>query len=78
MVWGVPNFSEELVEIDDSRNSFLWRFRAHTTSRGHNQCAEEWFHTFLEVRIIIRYEFWNCDEGPEKADFILLVTTKPF
>jgi len=39
--WGIPNFSEELVEIEDFKNGFLWRFRAHTTSWGHNQYADE-------------------------------------
>jgi hypothetical protein len=69
--WGIPNFSEELVSIDDFKNGFLWRFRAHTTSWSHNQHADEWFYTSLEARSVIRYEFWNCDEGPEKLDFVL-------
>lgn len=68
--WGVPNFSEELVEIDDFKNGFLWRFRAHTTSWGDNQHADEWFYTSLEARSVTRYEFWDCDEGPEKADVV--------
>ena len=71
VAWGVPNFSEELVGIDDFKNGFLWRFRAHTTSWGHNQRADEWFYTSLEARTITRYEFWDCDEGPEKVDFVL-------
>ena len=69
--WGVPNFSEELVEIDDFKSGFLWRFRAHTTSWGDNQHADEWFYTSLEARSATRYEFWNCDEGPEKIDFVV-------
>jgi predicted DNA-binding protein len=69
--WGVPNFSEELVTIDDFKNGFLWVFRAHTTSWSDNQYANEWFYTSLEASSVTRYEFWNCDEGPEKVDFIL-------
>ena len=70
-VWGTPNFLENLVRIDDFKNGFLWRFRAHTTSWSHNQHADAWFYTSLETRSITRYEFWNCDEGPEKLDFVL-------
>ncbi|GAB3858260.1 hypothetical protein GCM10028822_32950 [Hymenobacter terrigena] len=70
--WGIPDFSEELVGIDDFKNGFLWRFRAHTTSWSHNQHADAWFYTSLEARSVIRYEFWNCDEGPEKVDFVLI------
>ncbi|WP_216678792.1 hypothetical protein [Hymenobacter siberiensis] len=69
--WGIPDFSEELVEIDDFKKGFLWRFRAHTTSWSHNQYADEWFYTSLEARSVTRYEFWNCDEEPEKVDFVL-------
>jgi hypothetical protein len=74
--WGIPDFSEELVEIDDFKNGFLWRFRAHTTSWGDNQHADEWFYTSLEARSVTRYEFWDCDEGPEKAEIILTGTYK--
>ncbi|GAB2720765.1 hypothetical protein GCM10011495_36150 [Hymenobacter frigidus] len=69
--WGIPSFSEGLVEIDDFKNGFLWKFRAHTTSWNHNQHADEWFHTSLEARSVTRYEFRNCDEGPGKVDFVL-------
>ena len=69
--WGVPNFSEELVEIGDFKNGFLWRFRAHTTSWSDNQHADEWFYTSLEARSVTRYEFWNCDEGPGKVNFVV-------
>ena len=69
--WGIPDFSEELVEVDDFKNGFLWKFRAHTTSWGDNQHADEWFYTSLEARSVTRYEFWNCDEGPEKVDFVI-------
>ena len=69
--WGIPRFSEGLVEIDDFKNGFFWKFRAHTTSWNHNQHADEWFYTSLEARSITRYEFRNCDEGPEKVDFVL-------
>jgi hypothetical protein len=74
--WGIPNFSEEPVTIDDFKNGFLWRFRAHTTSWGDNQHADEWSYTSLEARSVTRYEFWDCDEGPEKADIVLTGTYK--
>ena len=74
--WEIPNFSEELVEIDDFKNGFLWRFRAHTTSWGDNQHADEWFYTSLEARSVTRYEFWDCDEGVEKADIVITGTYK--
>ena len=74
--WGIPNFSEELVTFDDFQNGFLWRFRAHTTSWGANQHADEWFYTSLEARSVTRYEFWDCDEGPEKADVVFTGTYK--
>ncbi|UOQ97501.1 hypothetical protein MUN81_19995 [Hymenobacter sp. 5317J-9] len=74
--WGIPSFSEKLVEIDDFKNGFLWRFRAHSTSWGDNQHADEWFYTSLEARSVTRYEFWDCDEGPEKADIIFTGTYK--
>ena len=35
------------------------------------QYADEWFYTSLEARSVTRYEFWNCDEGPERTDFVL-------
>jgi len=74
--WGIPDFSEELVTIDDFKNGFLWRFRAHTTSWSHNQYADEWFYTSIEARSVTRYEFWDCDEGPEKADVVFTGTYK--
>jgi hypothetical protein len=69
--WGIPDFSEDLVTIDDFENGFLWRFRAHTTSWSHNQHADKWFYTSLEARSVTRYEFWDCDEGPETTTFVL-------
>ncbi|MDQ2793875.1 MAG: hypothetical protein M3Y12_07700 [Bacteroidota bacterium] len=75
-VWGIPNFSEELVEIDDFKNGFLWRFRAHTTSWNDNQHADGWFYTSLEARSVTRYEFWECDEGTEKANVVFTGTYK--
>ena len=74
--WGIPSFSEELVEIDDFKDGFLWRFRAHSTSWSDNQHADEWFYTSLEARSVTRYEFWACDEGPEKADIVFTGTYK--
>ncbi len=67
--WGIPDFAEGLVTINDFENGFLWRFRAHTTSWSENQYADQWFYTSLEARSIRRYEFWNYDEGPDKMDF---------
>ncbi|WP_460584040.1 hypothetical protein [Hymenobacter arcticus] len=67
--WGVPDFAEDLVRYDDFENGFLWRFRAHTTSWSENQYADQWFYTSLEARSVSRYEFWNCDAGPDKMDF---------
>ena len=69
--WGIPQFSDELVAIEDFTNGFLWRFRAHSTSWGDNQHADEWFYTSLKARSITRYEFWDCDEGPAKRDFAI-------
>ena len=74
--WGIPNFSESLVEIDDFKNGILWRFRAHSTSWGDNQYADEWFYTSLEARSATHYEFWDCDEGTEKADIVFTGTYK--
>ncbi len=67
--WGIPNFKEDLVNSSDFENGFLWRFRAHSTSWSENQYADKWFYTSLEARTIRRYEFWNCDEGPDTVDF---------
>lgn len=67
--WGIPNFTEDLVAIEDFENGFLWKFRAHTTSWSENQYADQWFYTSLEARSVKRYEFWNCDEGPDRMDF---------
>jgi hypothetical protein len=69
--WGIPNFAEELVEYNDFKDGFMWRFRAHSTSWGENQYADEWFLTSIEARSITRYEFWNCDEGPDTLDFAI-------
>ena len=74
--WGIPSFSEELVAITDFKNGFLWKFRAHTTSWGDNQYADEWFYTSLEARSVTHYEFWECDEGPEKVNFVFTGTYK--
>ena len=70
-IWGVPSFGEDLVTLGDFKDGFLWRFRAHTTSWAHNQLADEWFYTSLEARSVTRYEFWDCDDGPDKVNFVL-------
>jgi len=49
----------------------MWQFRAHSTSWSENQYADEWFLTSIEARSITRYEFWNCDEGPNTLDFAI-------
>jgi len=69
--WGVPNFSEELVAYSDFENGFMWRFRAHSTSWSENQYADQWFLTSIEARSITRYEFWTCDDGPDKLEFAI-------
>lgn len=65
--WGIWNFSEELVTVDDFRNGFLWRFRDHTTSWNDNQKAKTWFLTSGEGLFIRRYEFWTCDSGKDEC-----------
>ena len=74
--WGIPDFSEGLVVIDDFNDGFLWRYRARTTSWGDNQFADKWFYTSLEARSVTRYEFWDCDEGSEKTGVVFTGTYK--
>jgi hypothetical protein len=64
--WGIPKFQENLVTVDDFRNGFLWKFRDHTTSWSEDMEAREWFSTHIEARFVRHYEFWTCDDGPEK------------
>lgn len=70
-VLGIPSFSEGLVEISDFKKGFMWRFRAHTSSWSENQYADQWFFTSLEARSVTQYEFWSCDEGINKLEFVL-------
>jgi hypothetical protein len=65
--WGVWNFSEELVTVEDFKNGFLWRFRDHTTSWSYNQKAKAWFLTSGEGLFIKRYEFWTCDNEQDEC-----------
>jgi len=64
--WGIPNFKEDLVTIDDFKKGFLHKFRDHTTSWTENQEAKEWFLNSLEARFVQVYELWSCDNGPEE------------
>jgi hypothetical protein len=61
--WGVYNFSEDLITVDDFKRGFLWKFRDHTTSWQANQLAKIWFLTSIEAQFIRRYELWTCDNG---------------
>lgn len=74
--WGIPAFRENLVDLSDFTHGFLWRFRAHTTSWGENQYADEWFFTSLEARSVTRYEYWSCDDGPDKMEIAFTGTYK--
>lgn len=65
--WGIPNFREELVTVEDFRRGFLYKFRDHTTSWGDDQKAREWFLTSFEATFVQVYEFWTCDNGPEEV-----------
>jgi hypothetical protein len=64
--WGIPNFREDLVTVDDFERGFLFRFRDHTTSWSDNQRAKEWFLNSDEARFVQVYEFWICDNGPDE------------
>ncbi len=61
--WGIWNFDENILTVDDFKRGFLWRFRDHTTSWNDNQKAKTWFLTSPEGIFIRRYEFWTCDKG---------------
>lgn len=69
--WGIPDFAEGLVEYSDFKDGFMWRFRAHSTSWGENQYADQWFLTSAEAKSITRYEFWACDKGADKLEFAI-------
>ncbi len=64
--WDIPNFSEDLVTVDDFARGFLYKFRDHTTSWSDSQRAKEWFLNSFEARFVQVYEFWSCDNGPEE------------
>jgi hypothetical protein len=65
--WGIPNFSENILTVDDFKRGFLWRFRDHTTSWADNQKAKTWFLNSLEGIFVRRYEFWTWDDGFDKC-----------
>jgi CRISPR/Cas system-associated protein Cas5 (RAMP superfamily) len=64
--WGIPNFSEDLVTVDDFKRGFLYKFRDHTTSWSDNQKAKKWFLNSFEAKLVQVYEFWSCDNGKEE------------
>jgi len=64
--WGIPKFDEDLVNIGDFKNGFLWTFRDHTSSWREDMEAREWFYTNMEAQFARRYEFWSSDHGPEE------------
>ena len=59
--WGIWNFDDNLVTVDDFKRGFLWCFRDHTTSWNDNQKAKTWFLTSAEGLFVRRYEFWTWD-----------------
>jgi len=61
--WGIWNFDEDILTIDDFKRGFLWCFRDHTTSWNDNQRAKTWFLTSIEGMFVRRYELWTCDNG---------------
>lgn len=61
--WGIWNFDENILTVEDFRRGFLWRFRDHTTSWNDNQKAKTWFLTSPEGLFVRRYELWACDKG---------------
>jgi hypothetical protein len=65
--WGIWNFDEELITVDDFKRGFLWKFRDHTTSWSDNQKAKTWFLTSPEGLFVRRYEFWTCDNGYDEC-----------
>ncbi len=65
--WGIPNFREELLTVDDFKRGFLYKFRDHTTSWSDNQKAKKWFLDSEEARFEQVYEFWICDNGPDEV-----------
>ncbi len=71
-IWGIPNFRENILSVDDFKRGFLWTFRDHTTSWSDNQNAKVWFLTSEEARFVRHYEFWSWDnefdECLEKRD----------
>ena len=65
--WGVDNFDEDIVSVNDFKRGFFYTFRDHTTSWSDNQKAKEWFLTSIEGRFIRRYELWSCDNGIDEC-----------
>ena len=61
--WGILNFDENILTVEDFKRGFLWCFRDRTTSWNDNQKAKTWFLTSPEALYVRRYEFWTCDKG---------------
>lgn len=65
--WGIWNFDEDIITVNDFRRGFLWCFRDHTTSWNDNQKAKTWFLTSPEGLFVRRYEFWTWDKGYDEC-----------
>lgn len=61
--WGICNFDENILTVEDFKRGFLWCFRDRTTSWNDNQRAKKWFLTSPEGLFVRRYEFWTWDKG---------------
>jgi hypothetical protein len=66
--WGIDNFEEDILTVDDFKRGFLWCFRDHTTSWSDNQKAKNWFLNSNEAIFVRRYEFWTCDNGFDECN----------
>lgn len=65
--WGIWNFKEDIIAVEDFKRGFLWRFRDHTTSWCDNQKAKAWFLTSPEALFVRRYEFWSWENGEDEC-----------
>ena len=67
--WCIQKFDEDLVNVDDFKNGFLYTFRDHSTSWCEDGEARDWFFNSIEARFVRHYQFWACDNGPEEILF---------
>jgi hypothetical protein len=65
--WGIWNFDEDILTVDDFKRGFLWKFRDRTTSWNDNQKAKTWFLTSPEGLFVRRYEFWTWDNQKDEC-----------